>query len=184
MLAHFPPADTYNAEATVPELRRAARDFKDHALSARSLLVFGWGDGGGGPTAQMLETFARVGDLQDVPRTAIGHPEAFFAGAGRRGAGGPRWWASSTSEYRRGTYTTQARTKRASRRAERALHDAELLAAVRRCAVGRARSSTARGCTLLLNHFHDILPGSSIGEVTRACRARPGRGRGDRRRRP
>ena len=79
VLAHFPPADTYNAEATVPELRRAARDFKDHALSARSLLVFGWGDGGGGPTAQMLETLARVGDLQDVPRTTIGDPEAFFA---------------------------------------------------------------------------------------------------------
>ena len=50
VIAHFPPADTYNAEATVPELRRAARDFKDHERSARSLLVFGWGDGGGGPT--------------------------------------------------------------------------------------------------------------------------------------
>ena len=163
VLAHFPPADTYNAEVTVPELRRAARDFKDHALSARSLLVFGWGDGGGGPTAQMLETLARVGDLQDVPRTTIGHPEAFFAALADE-AQWPEVVGELYLEYHRGTYTTQARTKRASRRAERALHDAELLAAV---ADGPWPREELDGAwrTLLLNHFHDILPGSSIGEV-------------------
>jgi alpha-mannosidase len=160
VLAHFPPADTYNAEATVPELRRAARDFKDHERSVRSLLVFGWGDGGGGPTAEMLETLTRVEDLQDVPRTTIGDPEAFF-----RTLAGEGEWPEVVGElyleYHRGTYTTQARTKRASRRAERALHDAELLAAV----AGAACDLTGAWQTLLLNHFHDILPGSSIGEV-------------------
>ena len=169
VLAHFPPADTYNAEATVPELRRAARDFKDHALSARSLLVFGWGDGGGGPTAQMLETLARVGDLQDVPRTTIGDPEAFFAVLADE-ADWPEVVGELYLEYHRGTYTTQARTKRASRRAERALHDAELLAAVSDEPWPREELEGAWQ-TLLLNHFHDILPGSSIGEVhTRAER--------------
>ena len=159
VLAHFPPADTYNAEATVPELRRAARDFKDHERSASSLLVFGWGDGGGGPTAEMLETLARVEDLQDVPRTRIGEPEAFF-----RELAGDDWpevVGELYLEYHRGTYTTQARTKRASRRAERALHDAELLAAV----AGEPAGLESAWQTLLLNHFHDILPGSSIGEV-------------------
>ena len=169
VLAHFPPADTYNAEATVPELRRAARDFKDHALSARSLLVFGWGDGGGGPTAQMLETLARVGDLQDVPRTTIGDPEAFFALLADE-ADWPEVVGELYLEYHRGTYTTQARTKRASRRAERALHDAELLAAVSDEPWPREELEGAWQ-TLLLNHFHDILPGSSIGAVhTRAER--------------
>ena len=67
-------------------------------------------------------------------------------------------------EYHRGTYTTQARTKRASRRAERALHDAELLAAVAGEPCPREELDGAWR-TLLLNHFHDILPGSSIGEV-------------------
>jgi alpha-mannosidase len=159
VLAHFPPADTYNAEATVPELRRAARDFKDHERSDRSLLVFGWGDGGGGPTAGMLETLARVRDLQDVPRTTIGDPEAFF-----RGLAEGDWHevvGELYLEYHRGTYTTQARTKRASRRAERALHDAELLAAV----AGERPDLDGAWQTLLLNHFHDILPGSSIAEV-------------------
>ena len=163
VLAHFPPADTYNAEATVPELRRAARDFKDHALSARSLLVFGWGDGGGGPTAQMIETLARVEDLQDVPRTTIGDPEVFFARLAEE-AEWPEVVGELYLEYHRGTYTTQARTKRASRRAERALHDAELLAAVSDDAWPRDELDCAWQ-TLLLNHFHDILPGSSIGEV-------------------
>jgi alpha-mannosidase len=163
VLAHFPPADTYNAEATVPELRRAARDFKDHALSARSLLVFGWGDGGGGPTAQMLETLARVEDLQDVPRTTIGDPEAFFAALADE-AQWPEVVGELYLEYHRGTYTTQARTKRTSRRAERALHDAELLAAVSDAPWPREELDRAWQ-TLLLNHFHDILPGSSIGEV-------------------
>jgi len=159
VLAHFPPADTYNAEATVPELRRAARDFKDHERSDRSLLVFGWGDGGGGPTAGMLETLARVRDLQDVPRTTIGDPEAFF-----RGLAESDWHevvGELYLEYHRGTYTTQSRTKRASRRAERALHDAELLAAV----AGERPELEGAWQTLLLNHFHDILPGSSIAEV-------------------
>jgi alpha-mannosidase len=163
VLAHFPPADTYNAEATVPELRRAARDFKDHALSVRSLLVFGWGDGGGGPTAQMLETLARVEDLQGVPRTAIGDPEHFFAALADE-ADWPEVVGELYLEYHRGTYTTQARTKRASRRAERALHDAELLAAVADAPWPREELDCAWQ-TLLLNHFHDILPGSSIREV-------------------
>jgi alpha-mannosidase len=158
VVAHFPPADTYNAEATVPELRRAARDFKDHERSDRSLLVFGWGDGGGGPTAEMLETLARTRDLQDVPRTTIGDPEAFFR---ELGDDHPDVVGELYLEYHRGTYTTQARTKRASRRAERALHDAELLAAV----AGERPELEGAWQTLLLNHFHDILPGSSIGEV-------------------
>ena len=159
VIAHFPPADTYNAEATVPELRRAARDFKDHERSARSLLVFGWGDGGGGPTAEMLETLARVEDLQGVPRTTIGDPEAFFGELAE--SEWPEVVGELYFEYHRGTYTTQARTKRASRRAERALHDAELLAAV----AGEPAGLEEAWQTLLLNHFHDILPGSSIGEV-------------------
>jgi alpha-mannosidase len=159
VIAHFPPADTYNAEATVPELRRAARDFKDHERSAQSLLVFGWGDGGGGPTEEMLETLARAADLQGVPRTAIGDPEAFFGELAS--SEWPEVVGELYFEYHRGTYTSQARTKRASRRAERALHDAELLAAV----AGEPAGLEDAWQTLLLNHFHDIIPGSSIGEV-------------------
>jgi alpha-mannosidase len=78
VLAHFPPADTYNATAEVEELRRSARHYKDHDRSGRSLLVFGYGDGGGGPTPEMLETLRRVRDLQGVPRTTMVSSDEFF----------------------------------------------------------------------------------------------------------
>jgi alpha-mannosidase len=111
----------------------------------------------------MLETLARVEDLQGIPRTTIGDPEAFFAALASE-AEWPEVVGELYLEYHRGTYTTQARTKRVSRRAERALHDAELLAAVSGEPWPRAELDRAWQ-TLLLNHFHDILPGSSIGEV-------------------
>ena len=160
VIAHFPPADTYNAEATVPELRRAARDFKDHERSARSLLVFGWGDGGGGPTAEMLETLARVHGSAGRAAHDDRRPRGVLRRAGEE-SDWPEVVGELYFEYHRGTYTSQARTKRASRRAERALHDAELLAAV----AGEPAGLEDAWQTLLLNHFHDILPGSSIGEV-------------------
>jgi alpha-mannosidase len=169
VIAHFPPADTYNAEATVPELRRAARDFKDHERSARSLLVFGWGDGGGGPTAEMLETLARAEDLQDVPRTVIGEPEAFFRELERE-AEWPEVVGELYLEYHRGTYTTQARTKRGNRRSEHLLREAELWAATASVREGvDYPAETLRRCweTVLLQQFHDILPGTSIAWVHR-----------------
>ena len=163
LVTHFPPADTYNAEATVAELRRNVRDYRDHEHSRTSLLVFGHGDGGGGPTRAMLETLRRVEDLQGVPRTRIATPEQFFdvleAEEGER----PVVVGELYLEYHRGTYTTQARTKRGNRRAERALHDAEFLAAV----TGDVPCDELDRLwkLLLLNQFHDILPGSSIGLV-------------------
>src|SRR4051812_4208599 len=168
VLAHFPPADTYNGDATVAELRRAARDFKDPERSSRSLLPFGWGDGGGGPTADMIETIARVGDLQGVPRTEMTDPEAFFGTLAEEAEDWPEVVGELYLEYHRGTYTTQARTKRASRRAEAILHDAEVLAALAgRLGAGEwpAEALAASWRTLLTCHFHDIIPGSSIHEV-------------------
>ena len=94
-----------------------------------------------------------------MPRTTIGDPEAFFGELAE--SDWPEVVGELYFEYHRGTYTSQARTKRASRRAERALHDAELLAAV----AGEPAGLEEAWQTLLLNHFHDILPGSSIGEV-------------------
>src|SRR5206468_3882261 len=71
VLAHMPPADTYNAEVTVEGLRASAARFKDHDRTASSLLLFGYGDGGGGPMPEMLERARRLGDLQGVPRVEL-----------------------------------------------------------------------------------------------------------------
>jgi alpha-mannosidase len=165
VLAHFPPADTYNAEASVPELRRAARDYKDHAHSRRSLLVFGHGDGGGGPTRAMLETLRRASDLQGVPRTQIRTPEQFFDALVAEPDERPVVVGELYFEYHRGTYTTQGRTKRGNRRSEIALHDAEFLLAASGAGEYPRLELDRLWQLLLLQQFHDILPGSSIGLV-------------------
>jgi alpha-mannosidase len=164
VLAHFPPADTYNSEAGVPELLRAARDYLDHDQSGTSLLVFGHGDGGGGPTRAMLETLRRARDLQGLPRTTIRTSEEFFDALEAEGGDRPVIVGELYFEYHRGTYTSQARTKRANRRCEQALHDAEFLACLRGGEYSRAELDRLWKL-LLLQQFHDILPGSSIRPV-------------------
>jgi alpha-mannosidase len=168
VLTHFPPADTYNGQADVAEIRRSARDFKDHDRSSSSYLLFGYGDGGGGPTRDMLETLRRVGDLQGVPRTTQRTSDEFFTELERTSPDLPVLVGELYFEYHRGTYTSQAEVKRANRKCELLLHDVELLAAL---AHSRGRQEYPRAElgraweTLCLNQFHDIIPGSSINEV-------------------
>jgi alpha-mannosidase len=161
VLVHMPPADTYNAGVEVAEVRASAARFKDHGRTARSLLVFGFGDGGGGPTAEMLERAARMQDLEGVPRVRLGTAAEFFDALD---SDQPAIVGELYFEYHRGTYTTQARTKRGNRRCERLLHEAEAAAAL---AGGPYPREALRELwqTVLLNQFHDILPGSSIGAV-------------------
>jgi alpha-mannosidase len=170
VLTHFPPADTYNAEATVAELHRESAAYKDHGRSHHSLLVFGHGDGGGGPTDEMLERLARARDIHGLPPTTVRSPVEFFDDLEADASDLRTVVGELYFELHRGTYTSQAQVKRANRRAEGALHDAELLCAL----AGRAypREQLARLWeTLLLNQFHDILPGSSINEVNVRARA-------------
>ncbi len=168
VLVHMPPADTYNAVVSIAELRAGAARFKDHDRTAGSLLVFGHGDGGGGPTAEMLEMARRAGDLQGVPRVQLAPTSEFFDRL-EEDLGHPRPIQGELYfEYHRGTFTSQARTKRGNRAAERLLHEAEAAAAIAH-RLGRAQYPAEElrelWQTVLLNQFHDILPGSSIREV-------------------
>ena len=160
VLAHYPPADTYNSEVDVPELLKVAREYRDHDHSRTSLLVFGHGDGGGGPTRSMLETLRRAGDLQGLPRTVQRTSDEFFDALEAEGGERPVVVGELYFEYHRGVYTSQARTKRGNRRCEQALHDAEFLSCLR----GEyPREELDRlWKLLLLQQFHDILPGSGI----------------------
>ena len=165
---HFPPADTYSSRVDVAEMRASARAYKDHDRSRHSALLFGHGDGGGGPTPEMLETLRRVGDLQGVPRTRLGSSDEFFAALEADAPELPVVVGELYLEYHRGTYTSQAEIKRANRRCEALLHDAEFLAAAAARLTGHAYPCgqlTELWQLLLLNQFHDVLPGSSIGEV-------------------
>lgn len=135
-------------------------------LSTR-LVPFGFGDGGGGPTREHLELLRRQGDLEGAPRTRQAPPLAFFEDLEARGVP-DRYVGELYFASHRGTYTSQARTKRGNRRCEVALREAELWSACASALAGAPYPTAALAeawLPVLLNQFHDILPGSSIARV-------------------
>ncbi len=168
VLTHFPPADTYTGMATVEELRYHAANYKDADRTAEASYLFGYGDGGGGPDAGMIETLARTQDLLGVPRATMRDPNDFFDRLERDTADFATVEGELYFEYHRGTYTSQAETKRLNRLVEGRLQTLEYLATASLLAGTPAPSrGEIEGSwrILLTNQFHDILPGSSIGEV-------------------
>ncbi|HKD35973.1 MAG TPA: glycoside hydrolase family 38 C-terminal domain-containing protein, partial [Pirellulales bacterium] len=169
LFTHFPPAHTYTAVVTIAQLRENARNYKDHDRSRESYLLFGHGDGGGGPTKAMLETLRRVKDLEGVPRTTIRTPTEFFERLEKDNIDRARVVGELYFEYHRGTYTSQAAVKRGNRKSELLLHDIEFLATAASLENSKYVYPAAElddlWKTVLLNQFHDILPGSSIGLV-------------------
>jgi alpha-mannosidase len=164
VLTHFPPVDTYNAEITPAELAHASANFREHAWSNWSLMPFGHGDGGGGPTREMLERRARTADLDGAPRVEIGTPAEFFAHVEHEillGADAPAWRGELYFETHRGTLTSQWRTKAGNRRCERLLREIELWAAT----AGVSADVDHLWRDVLTQQFHDIIPGSSIAWV-------------------
>ena len=132
------------------------------------LMPFGFGDGGGGPTRLHLEYLRRCGDLEGLPRTRQASPIDFFKDLERDAAGLPAYVGELYFQAHRGTLTSQARTKRGNRKGEFALREAEFWGAAARALAGfdwPATSMDGAWKGLLLNQFHDILPGSSIGRV-------------------
>ena len=166
VLTHFPPVDTYNAELTPDEIAGSVERFKDHTWSNVSLVPFGYGDGGGGPTRDMLERAHRIGASDPRWTLEIGSPTDFFEALEaevRAGAPVPVWRGELYFEMHRGTLTSQLRTKVGNRRCERLLVEAELWSA----SLGRAADVDELWREVLTQQFHDILPGSSIAWVHR-----------------
>jgi alpha-mannosidase len=170
VFTHFPPVDTYNSELSGAELAHAAANFRDKGRASRSLVPFGYGDGGGGPTREMLARARRTADLQGSPRVTIESPATFFEAARAEYQDAPVWTGELYLEIHRGTYTSQAKTKQGNRRSEHLLREAELwsaTAAVRGLSDYPHDELDAAWKTVLLQQFHDILPGSSIAWVHR-----------------
>ncbi|TXR55509.1 alpha-mannosidase [Quadrisphaera setariae] len=179
LYAHLMPVDTYNSDLSARELAKASRQAAATAgapggagaAGNRSLVPFGYGDGGGGPTREALRAARRLADLDGSPTVSLEPPSA-FVDAALEAFGGldalPVWAGELYLEFHRGTYTAQSRTKRGNRRCERLLHEAELWSATAAVRAGRPyplERLREAWRTVLLNQFHDILPGSSIGWV-------------------
>ena len=73
VFTHFPPVDTYNAELSGAELAHAERNFSEKGKATISLVPFGWGDGGGGPTREMIAAAHRTADLEGSPQIGRAH---------------------------------------------------------------------------------------------------------------
>ena len=188
IFTHFPPADTYNADTGPKELVKNVQNFKELDRATRSLLVFGWGDGGGGPSIEMLEKARRARDFDGLPKLEQEKAIKFFAKAKVDAKDLPVWVGELYLELHRGTYTSQAKNKRGNRKSEFLLRDAEFFDAVTLAlapgrketatdperavydvtGLGEVRPETHRAALdrawklVLLNQFHDIIPGSSI----------------------
>ena len=160
LLAHFPPANTYNGDFSVAEVAAGLDGGLGPEGNSLNLYPFGYGDGGGGPNHTMLERFRRVTDLNGLPRVQIGSVAQFLERLGQEADDFPVWVGELYLEAHRATLTTHADVKLANRRAEEALRAAELWSVA--SSLDR-RSDLDRAWKLLLLHqFHDILPGSSI----------------------
>ncbi len=147
--------------------RRLAKELvvtRDSSASPRMLTVYGVGDHGGGPTMQTLD---RVRDLERVstfPVVRDAAPESSLARMRLNASAGPVVRDELYLEFHRGTYTTQARIKRSNRELEALLGDAEAAATLAPLPYPHD-SLRAAWQHVLLNQFHDILPGTSIAEV-------------------
>ncbi|MBQ7053395.1 MAG: alpha-mannosidase [Clostridia bacterium] len=140
------------------------------------LLPFGYGDGGGGPCRDHIEYALRQKDLQGAPRMDITAPSDFFSELAAQGAPKNRYVGELYFQCHRGTYTSQAAIKRGNRKSELALREAELWAAAASGSVPYPQETLDKAWkSVLLNQFHDILPGSSIAKVYEEARALYGR---------
>ncbi len=159
---------TYNANLTPAEMVQTWDRYQQKGDNNHLIVSYGMGDGGGGPNRDMIERRARMENLAGLPHVWHSTAEDFFhALEAAIPANLPYWVGELYFQLHRGTYTTQARTKRNNRKTEVLLHDAEALASIAyllKTAYPHDALNTVWE-TVLLNQFHDILPGSSITQV-------------------
>lgn len=168
VFTHFPPAETYNSDLGAMDLARSERQFRQKGAAKNVLGLFGWGDGGGGPTREMIAAASRKQDLDGSPRVRLGDAETFFRAAEAELESPPVWTGEMYLELHRGTLISQQKGKRGNRRSEALLREAELWSATAAVLHGvpYPYEEIAQAWeTVLLLQFHDILPGTSIAWV-------------------
>src|SRR6266498_758379 len=163
-------ASTYNSMANAKEALGTWQNFQQKELQKDLLMAYGFGDGGGGPTREMLENIEVMKHFPGLPQVKQSSAKNFFEAIAPLANSKmmPVWNGELYLEYHRGTYTTQARNKRANRKSEFLMHDAEFIAVYASLLTNYEYPITEfqnAWRMICLNQFHDIIPGSSIGLV-------------------
>lgn len=168
VLVHLLPEDTYNSPAAPRSIGKIEANYQQNGVSGHALMVFGIGDGGGGPGEEHLERLARLKDFAGLSPVKQATAAEFFEAWSRDAARFPTWVGELYLERHQGTLTTCARNKWCNRRLEQALRDWEWLAWLASRSEGLrvpAERLAAIWKEVLLYQFHDILPGTSIKRV-------------------
>jgi alpha-mannosidase len=166
------PANGYNGDPRPHAVLSTWRNFRGKHRHPESLMSIGLGDGGGGPTEDMLEAVRALEAFPALPALRFSLVRDYFtaARAAAERAGVPAWAGELYLEYHRGTLTTQGRIKWLHRRAERDLVAAEVVGSMEALAGGPEPAGLERLWRILLrNQFHDVLPGSGIREIYEAA---------------
>ncbi|WP_284640055.1 alpha-mannosidase [Paenibacillus silviterrae] len=165
---------TYNGGITPFSIQGIWNAYRDKALNQKLLLSYGYGDGGGGVNRDMLEMRRRLADMPGLPQVTTGRADSYFDELKERVEQTKEyvhtWDGELYLELHRGTYTSQAETKRSNRKLELALREAEwmnVLSAVQSGSWTQYPGQALYDAWILVlrNQFHDIIPGSSIREV-------------------
>ncbi|KAI5790319.1 glycosyl hydrolases family 38 N-terminal domain-containing protein [Geopyxis carbonaria] len=179
VLTHMPPSETYTAEAHFGDVKRSISQHKSMDADNTSLLVFGKGDGGGGPTMEQIEKLRRCRGISDtiglLPRVTMGTSvDEFFDVLEKKEAAKKTfatWYGELYLEFHRGTYTTQSNNKKGNRKSEIMMRDLEMIATW--ASVHSKGYSYPKQAIddmwedICLMQFHDCLPGSCIEMVYR-----------------
>ncbi|MDC7230681.1 MAG: alpha-mannosidase [Sphaerochaetaceae bacterium] len=165
---------TYNGMITSETVTGVWENYKDKALNSNMLICYGYGDGGGGPTRDMVKSIESIKKIPGLPAVKTGFVQDYLdelnATVNENGEAVAVWDGELYFELHRGTYTSQARIKKTNRQLELKYRDAEIFSTLR--AIQEHNMNAYPACELekgwkliLKNQFHDIIPGSSIKEV-------------------
>lgn len=166
---------TYNGMLHPDSIMGGWIRYQNKDINNDILISYGYGDGGGGPTREMLETSVRMEKgVRGIPKVRQEFAGTYFKELYDKVKDNNRlavWEGEFYFEYHRGTYTSMARNKRSNRKSELKLMDLELLSVLAADkAEYPAKALDSIWKTVLINQFHDILPGSSIHEVYEVTR--------------
>ena len=174
VLCHFPPANRYDCDGGVEDIMKSQTGFKEKGRSNCSIMLFGIGDGGGGPHEDMIEQVSRLKDCDGLPKVMMSGTQEFFEVLEEGEEDLVSWEGELFLEKHHGTYTSQCRMKEENRRAEYKIREVEIFSMFN---ILLQMSKEGSGAIyeksiidsswqqIMLYQFHDIITGVSIKSV-------------------
>lgn len=173
VLAHMLPENTYNSPCHSIRMKKGEKIYQERAISNKSMMLYGIGDGGAGPGFEHIERAKRYESLRSMPKVKMCKAMDFFNDFDDGVTPYPTHSGELYLERHQGTYTTRSDNKKYNRKCEFALRNYEMVAELAKkkgleLPVSKEETDEIWK-EILLYQFHDILPGSSINRVYEEC---------------